>query len=169
MLINIKELAKKGNTERLTEQFNLNGILGDRRDLLGASPLKADLQATYESGAVHVHGTLTMDVEVPCSRCLKHLHEHLQIPFDETFAKTDAGEQEEDEDDETIYVTEDKVDLKPFVLESMLLSLPYVPLCDEDCKGLCPVCGTNRNESPCGCKQEKIDPRLAGLADFFKD
>jgi uncharacterized protein len=168
MLINIKDLAITGNTRHITEQIDLTDVLNDRKDLLGFSPLKAELKAKYATGAVQVEGELYLEVDVPCSRCLKPLREHITIPFHEVFARKDADVQDEEEDD-TIFVAQDRVDLNPYLMEHVVLSLPFVPLCGEECKGLCPVCGVNRNETACPCKQEKIDPRLAGLADFFKD
>jgi uncharacterized protein len=111
-----------------------------------------------------VSGTITMDVEQNCSRCLEPVKQSLDIPFQEAFTQSSKAAEE---DDNLLLVTEDKIELKPYIEETVLLELPYIPLCDEDCKGLCPVCGTNRNVNPCACKQEKIDPRLAGLADFF--
>jgi uncharacterized protein len=122
-----------------------------------------------------VDGKLSFDVAMPCSRCLKTVDSKLDVPFHEVFVKTDKAvvqedeyEFEEEDDDDILYVTEDKVDLMPYVIEYVLLSLPFAPLCDDACIGLCPVCGTDRNVEPCSCSQEKIDPRLAGLADFFK-
>jgi uncharacterized protein len=55
------------------------------------------------------------------------------------------------------------VDLDPIVREQILLALPGYPVCDEGCKGLCPVCGANLNERDCGCDRRVPDPRWAGL------
>ncbi|MOA30578.1 hypothetical protein D3C78_1516790 [compost metagenome] len=73
-----------------------------------------------------------------------------------------------DEDEDLQIVTEDRVDLRPYVEESFLLSLPYSAVCSDSCKGLCPNCGTDLNVEQCSCDTEVIDPRLAGLKDFFK-
>ena len=55
------------------------------------------------------------------------------------------------------------IDLDPLVREQLVLSLPAYPVCREDCKGLCPVCGANLNERECGCDRHVPDPRWAGL------
>lgn len=73
-----------------------------------------------------------------------------------------------EEDDDIIYVDEDQFDLKLYAEEAFLLNLPFIPLCSDTCKGLCPTCGHELNEGDCGCDNEVIDPRLAGLKDFFK-
>lgn len=61
---------------------------------------------------------------------------------------------------------DDKIDLGEVVREQLYLALPMKPLCQEDCKGLCPVCGVNRNRETCTCRQEWVDPRMAALAEL---
>jgi uncharacterized protein len=58
----------------------------------------------------------------------------------------------------------DSFDSRPLVLEQVALGVPMKPLCREDCRGLCPVCGVDRNESSCDCAAQTTDPRWAGLA-----
>jgi uncharacterized protein len=61
---------------------------------------------------------------------------------------------------------DDKIDLGEVVREQLYLALPMKPLCQEGCKGLCPVCGGNRNRETCTCQQEWVDPRMAALAEW---
>ena len=49
------------------------------------------------------------------------------------------------------------LDMESLVVAAIVFELPLVPLCDEDCKGLCPTCGANLNEGPCGCEKEQSD------------
>jgi len=56
----------------------------------------------------------------------------------------------------------EKIDLEPLFREQFVLAIPYAPLCREDCKGLCPQCGIDRNTGTCSC-EKPIDPRLAAL------
>ncbi|WP_141336515.1 DUF177 domain-containing protein [Paenibacillus sp. tmac-D7] len=175
MFIQLKELATKGSI-RLEGQEDLTDNLPKTGSLLGYGPLQVRLEARDVEGAAEVDGELEIDVEQSCSRCLAPVAQHVTVPFHETFVKgeekaidEESDEDEEDDDDDVLYVTGDRIELKPYLAEAVMLSLPFIPLCKEDCKGLCPVCGTDRNERECGCKQEKVDPRLAGLADFFKN
>jgi uncharacterized protein len=55
------------------------------------------------------------------------------------------------------------LDLEPLIREEMLLAIPINPICRPDCKGLCPVCGENLNESQCSHEDEEVDPRLSVL------
>ncbi|MFH5183080.1 YceD family protein [Paenibacillus sp. TAB 01] len=169
LFIRLKELAKKANTVHINETIDLTDVLKNRKDLLSFGPLQVNLQARpLEEGKAEVTGELGIDVEQECSRCLNPVKQRLEIPFHETFALAADESEPDDEDDDTHYVTDEKIELMPYLIENVLLDLPFVPLCDENCQGLCPTCGTNRNESSCECKNDKVDPRLAGLADFFK-
>lgn len=171
MIINLRELAAKGNTVHLHGQMDVTDMIKRSKEIISAEPLLYDLNAKHSVHAVNVTGQLFADMELVCSRCLCYYDEKLQIAFHEAFSyKNSASKQEGTVEDENIhYVSEDKVDLAPYLEENVLLELPYIPLCDLACKGLCPVCGTNRNERLCGCKQENIDPRLAGLEKFFEE
>lgn len=175
MIVNIRDLTAKGNTIELQEELDLKALLDERSEVASSGPLHADLKAWAAGDLVYVDGNLTIELELICSRCLAGYRDTLHIPFREMFSlttqkpeKPQSEDYQDDEDDEEINkVAEDRVDLKPYIEQSVLLNLPFVPLCGEECQGLCPVCGGNRNETACGCKQENIDPRLAGLADFF--
>lgn len=57
----------------------------------------------------------------------------------------------------------EEVDLAPLIREQFLLALPTRPLCADECRGLCPHCGANRNMADCGCRTESLDPRFAVL------
>ena len=59
--------------------------------------------------------------------------------------------------------------LNDLLRETVLLALPMQLVCSEDCKGICPVCGSNRNVSGCECKEQVVDERLAGLAKLLQE
>lgn len=167
MMLNRKELAAKGHPVALSGTFDMSGLLNERKDIVSFGPVKAELEARSVKGIVEVEGTLMFPVELSCSRCLGPVKETLEIPFREAF--TDRPEIVPKEELEDVHVVaDDRIELAPYVEEAVWLALPFAPVCGEDCKGLCPVCGTNRNLERCGCNTDKVDPRLAGLADFFK-
>ena len=66
----------------------------------------------------------------------------------------------------TAFYRDDRIDLVQMIREQMFLAMPMKPLHSDDCKGLCPSCGANLNETTCGCRNEWIDPRLAPLRDL---
>jgi uncharacterized protein len=167
MQIQLKELAQKGQEQHLILDMDLKAPFAGRKDILHYSPIHADLHASLDAGRLRVNGTLTVDVELSCSRCLSHVKQTIELPFEEVFAQKPVDENGQEMDEDIHLVTEDNIELEPYVIENVVIGLPYSILCDKACKGLCPTCGVNRNETSCTCVREKIDPRLAGLADFF--
>lgn len=167
MKINFKEMAKRGEPLRLEDRFDMSRLVGNRRDVLQYSPLHAELEANLMAGIVQVDGQLNGDIVFSCSRCLTEVNQHIRVPFHEAFSQ-DEQYNDENNDDDVFYVPQDEIDLVPYLEAAFLLSIPFVAYCREDCKGLCPVCGTNRNEADCTCNTERIDPRLADLQRFFE-
>ena len=104
-----------------------------------------------------------------CARCLDPVEQSLDGDFDLIFrpegVDAEAGERAITEDETEIGYYEDSgLLLEDAVREQVLLTLPGRTLCREDCKGLCPHCGINRNLSSCECTEKPIDPRMAVLA-----
>jgi uncharacterized protein len=115
-----------------------------------------------------VTGRVTARLEVACSRCL----DSFEVPVDASFElryvpqteNTGEGEREVGEDDlTTSFYREGMLDLIDLMREQFVLALPMKPLCREDCRGLCPECGTNLNKGQCDCTPRWEDPRLAAL------
>ena len=138
----------------------------------------ADLDLYADGAHVFAAGTFRGEVTVACSRCV----EPVRIPIDEKLRVTfmprhelpaeDAEDAEDAEPGEGAEIAEedldlfpydgDSIDLEPLFREQLVLAVPFAPLCREDCKGLCPQCGTDRNTGTCSC-EPPIDPRLAAL------
>jgi uncharacterized protein len=120
---------------------------------------------------VRLRGQITARAEVDCDRCLKSIDVPVETEFDVTYipASEYALNQtaELQEDDLLVSVYEgDAIDVNEIVREQILLALPARALCGEDCKGFCPVCGTNRNESACACEEKETDPRWSALKNL---
>ena len=108
-----------------------------------------------------VTGTLVAAGESDCDRCLEDFSLECDIPV-EILVLRDA---EVDDATETCVVHQKRgeLDLHAPLRESLLLAWPQKRLCREDCRGLCPQCGANRNLAECDCTDEEIDPRWEGL------
>ncbi|OEF98553.1 YceD family protein [Desulfuribacillus alkaliarsenatis] len=119
-----------------------------------------------------VSGSVKTTIGLICGNCLQDLQVNVNSTLDEIFVLAEMTDFEsgaiEESDDKFNYIAGQVIDLKPFIKQEILLSLPMKPLCKEVCKGLCPKCGVNRNIESCDCNTQRIDPRLADLADFFK-
>ena len=171
MQINLREIYGKQHTTHLSEQLDMADIVKNEPSLHSAGPMRSDVDAGAESGNIVVHGHVEGELELVCSRCLTVFPSRLSFQFEEVFSnETREAEEGDKMDEENLinYVTEDKVDLVPYIEEHILLELPRFPVCEEHCKGLCPTCGRNRNTESCKCNDEKTDPRWSGLKDFFQ-
>lgn len=112
-------------------------------------------------------------VVLQCARCLKKFEKnfeekgeyYIKIGKDKLLRKKEVEIQEEDIN--TIYLEETILNLIPLSRELILLAIPMKPLCKEDCLGLCPVCGKDRNVEKCDCEIEVQTP-LSVLKDIFK-
>jgi uncharacterized protein len=164
-----RRVVKLDGPMQFHEDVNVDRVVKDRKDIITAESVHVDLQASYVGDdRVEVQGMLNGQVEMACSRCLTEVPEQLNIPFHEVFKLVKQYEKNQDEDDDTIYVDDDMVDLIPIVEEAFLLYLPQIPLCKASCKGLCQKCGTDLNVSTCNCDTKVVDPRLAVLKDLLK-
>lgn len=113
-------------------------------------------------------GSAQTELELPCSRCLETFRLPVDVAFDQRYLPQGqaSGEDESevaDEDLETSFYRDDEIDLNELLREQFYLALPMKPLCRDECKGLCPQCGTNLNSGSCDCAPAWEDPRLAAL------
>ncbi|OXS52578.1 hypothetical protein B1A99_33190 [Cohnella sp. CIP 111063] len=169
MLLKVQELASRQQPVSLRGTLDLAELFRNHPEYNPLSPLEYELTANAADDLIIVKGRMSCDVRMQCSRCLEPVEEKIEVPFEEQFRIVAEEEEEASEDvEEAVPVTEERIDLAPYVMEEFVVQLPYAPLCSEDCKGLCPECGTNLNEQSCGCNTEKIDPRMAALQDWFK-
>lgn len=123
-------------------------------------------------GKIHVYGKITdndgymtldavvsADYNTVCDRCLAPLHDSITLPFRRIVVVSKSDDTGTDEDD-LLYVSEGGIDFAREVIEELSLELPVYHLCEEDCPGLCSVCG-KRLDGSCRCENEKeIDPRM---------
>ncbi|MCH5184765.1 MAG: DUF177 domain-containing protein [Oscillospiraceae bacterium] len=130
---------------RFTEPIRISGSITNNGKTLKLSA-HADCRASTE-----------------CARCLKEI----EIVFDFDFSEF-LAQGEEQIDDEVYMFEHDSVDLTGIVIDNLSMNISGKYLCGEDCKGLCPKCGADLNETECGCDTETIDPRWAALADIMK-
>lgn len=98
-----------------------------------------------------------------CARCL----DEFDLPIATEFTELYAFDERSMSESQLLIPANHQIDLAPLAREYLLLDMPITPLCRPDCKGLCPVCGINRNRERCEHQQESIDPRLSVLKDLI--
>jgi uncharacterized protein len=129
--------------------------------------LVADVASVVEG--LLVRGTLTTDVRVQCSRCLADLDISVTADVAELFtdparaSEFGPGVEPADVVEEGYEIADGRIDLDTLVRDALVPAVPYQPLCDAACRGLCPVCGANRNEVDCDCAEPAGDARWAAL------
>lgn len=139
---------------------------------------EVDVEATADGTTVFVQGAVRGTIAIACSRCVTPvavtLDERIRVtyvPVAELAPTTRADAAADDEDGAEVGSDEldvlpydgDHLDLTPLVREQFVLAVPYAPLCKDDCLGLCPQCGIDRNHGTCTCVRP-ADPRFVALA-----
>ncbi len=132
------------------------------------SPVELDIRLEAVMEGVLVTGTATAGLEGECVRCLEEIHDEIEVDFQELFVYDDEEEADADEEDSgTSRLEGDLLDLEPLLRDAVVLSLPFQPLCRDDCPGLCPECGARLADDP-DHQHESADPRWAALQGLME-
>ena len=125
---------------------------------------------TNRSGYMRLQLCSDVPYETLCARCLKPIRKTQSVILDKTVAESGSLENEDADEivDDYLLIEDGMLDLESPLIEQLMLVLPAKTLCDEDCLGLCPRCGHDLNEGPCGCATHEPDPRLACLASLLE-
>lgn len=145
----------------------------------------AELNLYIEGENVFGRGQLTGFVDVACSRCVGPVRVAIEEPLAVTFmpaARMPEGDDDDEKDDADVESAEvdaaeaddidvypyhgEEIDLEPLMREQIILAVPFAPLCSESCRGLCPVCGIDRNTGTCTCDATPPDPRWSALKNL---
>lgn len=130
-----------------------NAVIGVR----DGAEMRIDVRLESLHDGILVSGDVDVVAEGECVRCLIDVSIPLQVDFAELFAYSF--------DEVFDYtVSDDHVDLEPLVRDAVVLALPFQPVCQEDCLGLCPQCGVRLLDNPGHEHEDPIDPRWAALA-----
>ena len=136
-------------------------------DVTGPLQGSAHFIKTADTVLVRMRATTRLDLE--CARCLEPFEKELSLAVEEEFHPSidlqtgrtlaDTG------DDEALVIDEHHIlDLSELMRQAIILAQPIVPVCREDCEGLCPICGANRNLESCDCADTDFDTRWAALS-----
>lgn len=169
MFLSVKEMELR--KIRFDEAFQPGQIDFTGEELEQASPLhvagSAELLA-HTDGEVRIRGRCTVEMTAQCDRCLARARFPLDAGFDLFYrpmayiARDEEVEIDEGEAEIGFYEG-GGLELEDILREQVLLALPMQRVCSEACKGICPVCGKNRNEVACDCKVENADDRWGAL------
>jgi uncharacterized protein len=129
------------------------------------SPVQLDLRLEAVMDGVLVTGEAHAALEGECVRCLEPITDEVDVTFQELYLYDDTRDAASVEEDEDLSMLEaDLLDLEPVLRDAVVLALPFQPLCQDDCPGLCPECGARLADDPDHHHDAPVDPRWAGLA-----
>jgi uncharacterized protein len=169
MFLSVKEMEVR--KIRFDEVFQPGQIDFSDEDIEQGTPLQvagtAELLA-HSEGEVRIQGRYTVEMTAQCDRCLGQAKFPLDASFDLFYRPmSDIAVEEEVEIDEGEaelgFYEDGGMELEDILREQVMLALPMQKVCSDVCKGICPVCGKNRNETVCDCRMETTDDRWGAL------
>lgn len=165
MELNIAGISKN---EGVVQRFELKEESGQHSIHFCGEELKILAPIQVTGSAVNYEGKIDVDVHIAtkvgriCSRCLEDFEEDIRVTTHFVFVR------EEKPGNGDYYVAKsDRIDITELVLGEIAGEIAMKPLCKSDCKGLCPVCGRNRNDLDCQCKGQETDSRLQALSKLL--
>jgi DUF177 domain-containing protein len=141
----------------------------EQPELIALGPVSWKGQVVYADPGYYLRARLSYEQTLCCNRCLKPIVEQaasdVELMILVESGPSGAGERELQEKDLGILFLADEVlQTDPILREQLQLNVPMKPLCRPDCRGLCPVCGADRNVTACSCAEQTVDPRWSALA-----
>ena len=169
---NVSQLLKSAAGS--SKEYDINDdIAGIDKDIEVVQPLVGRVKLLRTGDGILVTGRLRTQVCVACRRCLAPTNASVEFELEEEFHPsidilTGAAIPLQDGEEEATRTDWHHIlDLTEVVRQNLVLAVPMSALCSPSCRGLCPECGADLNEGPCGCQRERQDPRLASLRELL--
>ncbi|HYS56426.1 MAG TPA: DUF177 domain-containing protein [Thermoanaerobaculia bacterium] len=172
--INFDEIDKDG-PQSYSRTISVSASELQRDEIAGVGPvaIKASVQKGSRPGEYLIEGSASFTADLTCARCLEPYPFASSSTFHLRFQPRPGVPQREDHEIEIApdeldveFYTGRQIPLRDLAFEQIQLSIPMKPLCREDCLGLCPACGTNRNREVCACEESAVDDRSGALREI---
>ena len=149
------DLFKPSAFKALDGFYNIKNVSGKSDTFTFDEPVKYNITITNTGDAFLISGTAEGSATTSCSRCLEDVHVDMKANIDAYYLIDPPETEEENEINEFEILPDDHIiPLGEIIKSTLVVDAPAKPLCKEDCKGLCPKCGTNLNNGSCECKDE---------------
>ena len=171
LVLDTRELGRRPGSQRLTTlTAPAPADLGiEVLHVPEGTPVVFELRLEAVMEGVLVTGEATAPLVGECSRCLEEIHDEIVADFQELFVYAESDTAQHAEDDDVLRLEGDLLDLEPLLRDAVVLALPFQPLCQDDCPGLCTECGARLADDPGHQHDEPIDPRWAKLQALEQD
>ena len=168
MLIQLEQVADEPFHWQESPSISVDSL--GRSELLGVGGISWSGRVVRDLAGYRLEARLSYEQTLTCNRCLEPLtmavDEEIELAIDTSGSEPMLGEHELRANDlKTLFVEGGQLDTTPILMEQLQLNIPMKPLCREDCAGLCPQCGADRNRTPCACTPE-ADPRWQALEQW---
>ncbi len=172
MLLDLSRM--RGDHDHFARTYEPSAFASAEEDYVIAQPVTLALDVSKNKREFRLVGRVATTLQLDCGRCLEPFALPVEAAFDLRYLphseNTGEGEVEIEEDDlGTAFYRDDTIDLGQLMREQFYLALPMKPLCQEACRGLCPQCGANLNQTTCDCVTKWVDPRLDVLRSLGRD
>jgi uncharacterized protein len=179
MHIHIEQISENGlplQFEETPEAFPVLAEMVDKGACEFRAPISVTLRALRFGDMVEVDGDINTSVRLSCGRCLQKFEASLNSRFSLTYRLRESDTKEAEsrqeelelkaEDMGLIYYQGEEIDLTNEIQEQVVMAFPLRALCQPDCKGLCPDCGSDLNDGKCGCDKKALTGKFAALKNF---
>jgi len=171
----IKEVGLTRTFEEPVASFPELEEMGRAGECSFLSPLHIQVRIDRVSEMLVVRGNVAVTLQFSCSRCLTDFVHELQCPFEATFVEELPDVEGDDGDEKELtpeemgisLLQDEEINLVDIIQEQLIMAFPLRPLCKEECKGLCPLCGADLNQTTCQCAPPSGSSKFAALKDFM--
>lgn len=169
LVLDTRELGRRpGSQKAITRTAEAPAELGiEILRVPEGSLIDLDLRLEAVMEGVLLTGSAAADLEGECARCLEPIADDLRVTLQELYVYDDQEHPEADDEESDVSRLEgDLIDLEPLLRDAVVLAMPFQPLCQDDCPGLCAECGARLADDPDHGHEEPIDPRWAALGEL---
>lgn len=164
-IMSVKDKVQHIEASLEMKSFSLNGI---EYEIVTKEPIYLTISHVGERKIV-LEGNTKLSLMIPCGRCLEGVETFFDIGISKDLDFNDTDKDRIKELDEANYIDGYNLDVDLLIYDEILINFPIQVLCREDCKGICTVCGKNRNIHTCDCDQTVGDPRMSAIRDIFNN
>ena len=173
ILIDLRELRLSEESLQVEGEFTNSDLVIDSELVHLESPVDARITVSLQGDCVRVTGHLRCTLSMTCCRCSKPIYASVDKDFAVDYWPDLVTKEGEElrlnyNDLDVGFYQGDDFDLSAVISEQVVLEVPMKPVCRESCKGLCDQCGADLELEPCSCDRDRLDPRLAALAEYRK-